>query len=202
MWRYYYWQWRYSTEDYPKTLSIKFLKKYWYLESWIDRKVWNLCWSIWWRDNGNIGLEVNKWKINGSIRVYFSTTNNEWEKTYQDYKIELVSTPCNYWGVRWWFLCPCKWDRCSILYLQNNWVFASRKTLNLCYDDQKKSKRYRYMWYLMWDAFVKIELIRRTMKYPMRNWRYTKKAQRIFKLHEQMPTEDEVRNISSLLWWK
>jgi len=201
MWRYYYWQWRDSVEDYSKTLSIKFLKKYWYLDAWVDYKKWGLYWKLWWEDNWNIWIEVNKWETSWYIRVTFTQTNRDWEKKSFDYKISLVSTLCNYWGVRWWFLCPCKENRCSILYLQGNWIFASRKTLNLCYDDQKKSKRYRYMWYLMWDAFVKIEVIRRTMKYPVRNGKLTKKAQRILKLKQKMPSREEVENMSSLLWW-
>lgn len=57
------------------------------------------------------------------------------------------------------------------------------------------------MWYLMWDAFVKIEVIRRTMKYPVRNGKLTKKAQRILKLKQKMPSREEVENMSSLLWW-
>ena len=118
-----------------------------------------------------------------------------------DYKIPLVSTPCNYWWVRWWFLCPCKENICSVLYLQTNWIFASRKTLDLCYDEQKKSKRWRLMWYLMWDAFTKIELVRRTMKYPVRNWKWTRKARRILKLQQQMPTMNDVNNMWKLLWW-
>ena len=93
-----------------------------------------------------------------------------------------------------WFECPCKWNRCSVLYLQNNWIFASRKTLDLCYDDQKKSKKRRYMSYIMCDAYTKIELIRRTMKYPVRNWKWTRKARRILKLQEKMPTMEEVES--------
>ena len=50
------------------------------------------------------------------------------------------------------------------------------------------------MSYIMWDAFTKIELIRRTMKYPVRNWKWTRKARRILKLQEKMPTMEEVES--------
>ncbi|NDK09558.1 hypothetical protein GW846_02165 [Candidatus Gracilibacteria bacterium] len=201
MGRYYYGQGRDSVEDYSKTLSIKFLKKYGYLDAGVDYKKGGLYWKLGGEDNGNIGIEVNKGETSGYIRVTFTQTNRDGEKKSFDYKISLVSTLCNYGGVRWWFLCPCKENRCSILYLQGNGIFASRKTLNLCYDDQKKSKRYRYMGYLMGDAFVKIEVIRRTMKYPVRNGKLTKKAQRILKLKQKMPSREEVENMSSLLGW-
>lgn len=138
MWRYYYWEWRYSVEDYTKTIDIKFLKKYWYLNVWVAYKTWWLYWKRFWEDNWNIGIEVNKWESSWYLRVSFNQTGPDGEKKEFDYKIPLVTTLCNYWGVRWWFLCPCKWNRCSILYLQSSWIFASRKTLNLCYDEQKR----------------------------------------------------------------
>lgn len=186
--------WKLCVEDYPKTLDIKFLKKYWYLDIWVDYKKWSLYWTLWWEDNWNIWIEVTKWSINWFVRVFFTQTSYDWEKESFDYQIPLVSTPCNYWWVRRWFLCPCKSNRCSVLYLQNNWIFASRKTLDLCYDEQKKSKRRRHLWYIMWDALTKIELIRTTIKYPVRNWKYTRKAQRILSLQEKIPTIEDIEN--------
>jgi len=37
------------------------------------------------------------------------------------------------------------------------------------------------------------------MKYPVRNGKLTKKAQRILKLKQKMPSREEVENMSSLL---
>jgi hypothetical protein len=201
MWRYYYWSWKDSVEDYTKTIDIKFLKKYWYLDKWIDYKSWSLYWKRNWNDNWNIWVEVNKSEFNWFVRVYFTQTSMDWTEKRLDYQIPLVSTPCNYWWVRWWFLCPCKWNRCSILYLQSNWIFASRKTLNLCYDEQKKSKRRRYLSYIMCDNLTKIYAIQQTMKYPVRNWKYTKKAQRILRLRKKVPTEEEVKRMNERLGW-
>lgn len=200
MWRPYWW-WKRTTSDYSKTIDIKFLKKYWYLDKQVEYKSWNMYWIRNWEANWNIWIEVNKWETTWYVRVYFTQTSYDWTKKELDYKINLVSTSCNYWWVRWWFECPCKWNRCSILYLQNNWIFASRKTLDLVYDEQKKSKRRRYLWYIMWDAFTKIEVIRRSMKYPIRNWKYTKKAQRILKLRKKVPTEEEIERMSEVLGW-
>jgi len=50
------------------------------------------------------------------------------------------------------------------------------------------------MSYIMWDTFTKIEQIRRTMKYSVRNWKATRKMRRIMKLKMQMPTMEEVEN--------
>lgn len=200
MWRP-YWLWKRTTSDYSKTIDIKFLKKYWYLDKQVDYKSWNMYWTRNWEANWNIWIEVNKWETNWYIRVYFTQTDRNWEKKQLDYQIPLVTTECNYWWVRWWFLCPCKSNRCSILYLQNNWIFASRKTLDLVYDQQKESKRSRYLWFIMWEAFTKIEVIRRSMKYPIRNWKYTKKMQRILRLQKKMPTEEEIERMSEVLGW-
>jgi hypothetical protein len=200
MWRP-YWLWKRTTSDYSKTLNIKFLKKYWYLDKWLDYKSWNLYWTRNWEANWNIWIEVNKWETTWYIRVYFTQTSYDWVKKELDYKINLVSTPCNYWWLRWWFECPCKWNRCSMLYLQSNWIFASRKTLDLVYDEQKKSKRRRYLWYIMWDNLTKIYAIQKTMKYPIRNWKYTKKAQRILRLRKKVPTEEEIERMSEILGW-
>ena len=137
-----------------------------------------------------MGIEIVKNNFSWYLRVFFIQTDFEWNKKEFDYKINLVTTKCNYWWVRWWFLCPCKWNRCSILYLQNNWIFASRKTLDLCYEKQKESKKWRYFWYLLWDNFTKILEIAKTMKYPFRNWKPTRKMKRILKLHQKISKEE------------
>ena len=49
------------------------------------------------------------------------------------------------------------------------------------------------MWYLMWNAFTKILQIQQTMKYQVRNWKYTRKARRILKLRKKCPTTEEVK---------
>lgn len=181
MWRYYYWEWKKSVEDYSKTIDIKFLKKYWYLDKWVDyKKLW-LYWKINWEDNWNIWVEVNKTETNWSLRVTFTQTSYDWEKKKLDYKIDLVSTPCNYWWIRWWFLCPCKWNRCSILYLQNNWIFAIRKTLDLCYEDQKKSKKWREF-DRIFPKDYEAERLYKTIKYKFRNWKETRKYKRFLRL--------------------
>lgn len=194
MWRYYYWQGRYSVEDYSRTIDIKFLKKYWYLDKWVSFKSWWLYWKRNWEDNWTISVEVNKWDNTWYIRVYFTQTKEDWTKKEFDYQIPLVSTVCNYWGIRRWFLCPCKWNRCSKLYFQTNWIFASRKTLNLCYDEQKKSKKRRYFWYMMWEAYTRILVIKKDMKYPYRNWKPTRKMRRILNLRRRAPSKEEIES--------
>lgn len=194
MWRY-YWSWKNTVEDFKKTISIKNLKESWFL-IW-DYKQWKITWYYAENEIWNIWIEIEKNDFSWYLRVYFIQTDETWNKKEFDYRIELVTTKCNYWWVRWWFLCPCKWNRCSILYLQNNWIFASRKTLDLVYEQQKESKKWRYFWYLLWDNFTKILEIKESMKYPFRNWKPTRKMRRVLKLHNKIPNENEIKNLSN-----
>jgi len=57
-----------------------------------------------------------------------------------DYNVTLINTPCNYGGVRWWFLCPLTWRRASKLYLPPGATsFACRKAYRLPYRSQRES---------------------------------------------------------------
>lgn len=69
MWRYYYWQWKDSVEDYSKTIDMRFLKKYWYLDKWAYYKKQRLYRKINWEDNWNILVEVNKCEGNELVEV-------------------------------------------------------------------------------------------------------------------------------------
>ena len=178
MWRI-RWLWKNTVEDYPKRISTKFLKKYWYLDKVGQSGA--LYWSINWKRIWNIWIEVNKSEYYWYLRVHFTQTDREWNKKDFDYKIKLESLKCNYWWVRWFFICPCWWNRCSILYLQNNWIFASRKTLDLCYEDQNQSKRWRYFDKILPKDFEAEELYK-TIKYPYRNWKPTRKYKKYLKL--------------------
>lgn len=40
------------------------------------------------------------------VRLQYTQTGHTGEKVELDYKVQLVSTPCNYGGVRYWFICP------------------------------------------------------------------------------------------------
>ena len=194
-----YWTWKESVEDYWKTITIQFLKQYWYLDKNAEYKRGWLYWKRNGEDNGNIWVEVTKWCTSGFLRVFFAQTSYDGKKKELDYKIPLVSTPCHYWGVRWWFLCPCKWNRCSTLYLQSNGVFASRKTLDLCYEDQKMAKRYRFLNHCLGINEDKAYEIEKTIKYPIRNGKLTRKARRVNKLRVNRVTMDDLERLKLLL---
>lgn len=57
-----------------------------------------------------------------------------------DYKVALVTSPCNYGGNRWWWLCPFTARMVSKLYLPpGGKTFASRKVYRLPYRSQRQA---------------------------------------------------------------
>ena len=193
----YYYDARWSTSDYTKRLTIKALKEYGFLDGTRNGYPATLTWS----NGSNISIQVNIVGDSWTVRVYFTQSNRTtWEEKSMDYNIDLISTPCNYGGKRWWLVCPLRWNKCTILYLQNNGLFGSRKTLNLCYDGQKESKKYRYLSYIMGMNKTKALVLREKIKYPYRNGKPTKKLERFFRLSEKGPTLDEVMLIKDTLF--
>jgi hypothetical protein len=72
--------------------------------------------------------------------IYTSTSTSTKEATKLDYKAELVTTPCNLGGVRYWFICPLITNgrvcgrRVSKLYLAaGSKYFGCRHCHNLTY---------------------------------------------------------------------
>lgn len=57
-----------------------------------------------------------------------------------DYKVALVTSPCNYGGVRWWWICPRTACMVSKLHLPpGGKTFASRKAYRLPYRSQRQA---------------------------------------------------------------
>lgn len=58
----------------------------------------------------------------------------------------LLASPCNYGGVRWWFMCPACNRRCALLYYTGS-VWTCRKCLGLHYKSQQSTKTDPWTWY-------------------------------------------------------
>lgn len=200
----YYYDKKNTVDDYKK-FTISFLKKNWYLNPWINYKS---GWMVWWRGEtrtGDISFIVEKDDVKQSwyVRVMFTQTDRDTqEKTSFDYQISIISTSCNYWGHRWWFLDPCSKEniRCNILYLQNNGYFTSRKTLNLTYDSRNEPKTW-----LWWSEMkiLKAEALYDKIKYPYRNGRPTRKMQRVIKYIKQTRYHaNYCGDIANIFWYR
>jgi len=85
------------------------------------------------------------WKVNPyhSIRLQYTNTKISGEKKEHDYEVLIETTPCNYGGERWWFLCPVCFRRCRILYQPpSQSVFACRICHDLSYRSRQEGKNY------------------------------------------------------------
>ena len=144
---------------------------------------------------GNKGFKQSK-----IIRIYFTQTDRETGEVKElDYKIRLESTPCNYWGFRYWFICPCGWDRCGTLFLQSNWIFASRKTLWITYEDQNQRRKWREF-NNVYPMYHQAEELKKTIKYKFRSGKITRKYKRYLKLMRYwVPAEKRTETILRIL---
>jgi hypothetical protein len=139
-----------ETVEGVRTLDIGHFQKHKLLFWPVDHK-WGLNWKFNGENTGSIG-----WMLRGEQNspramrlLYRSQHCGEWVEF--DYEVELTSTPCNYGGVRWWYLCPvskkgvpCR-RRVRILYTPfGQPIFACRRCNNLTYESCQRSGTYFY----------------------------------------------------------
>jgi len=93
------------------------------------------------KEVGSVGFMVSTADENSHIRFQYTHTNCDTrEKIDLDYEVPLVSTPCNYGGKRWWFVCCCG-TRVAKLYLVTKY-FACRDCYNLTYRSSRQSHQF------------------------------------------------------------
>ena len=92
-------------------------------------------------ENGPTGLNF----------TYSITKSEKAEKKHYDYIVPVESTPCNYGGKRWWFVCPlvvdgCKCQRrCRIMYLPpGTEYFGCRECHRLTYESRQRHRDWFY----------------------------------------------------------
>jgi hypothetical protein len=76
----------------------------------------------------------------GQVRLQYNyrKDGDDWESL--DYPVKLLTTPCHYGGVRYWFSCPAMGcgKRVALLYLGDRY-FACRKCYQLAYRSQRET---------------------------------------------------------------
>lgn len=147
-------RWAYSdrmTVEESKSVSTAFLNKHDYFCG-LNSGVIN--WSRNGNKTGSIGIKVDVMdKGNAYIQFQYTQTDRATdEKIELDYKVRLVSTPCYYGGLRWWFICPLVINgkacgrRVGVLYLGGSKYFGCRHCHNLTYESSKThDKRLDYL---------------------------------------------------------
>ena len=151
-----------------KTIDVFWLNKHDYFSGY---KSGGIEWKRGGKVTSSIGIEVNvlsagdrrfrstadnpavsNFPDNSYMRLYYTQTNRfTGEKTELDYKVKLVTTPCNLGGVRYWFICSLVVDgksclrRVGKLYLPpGGKYFGCRHCYDLTYESCKKSGSFHY----------------------------------------------------------
>ena len=115
----YYWDKKDTVED-CRSVSISFLRKHDYFCGYRSGGiVWKNCCG---EETSSIGVTVSSMDGDNYVRFQYTTTDrNTGEKTEYDYKVRLTTTPCNFGGVRYWFICA----------LNVNGVYCGRRVAKL-----------------------------------------------------------------------
>lgn len=137
-------------------INIFFLKKDGFLPQQNQYRRSRLIWTgRGWENSINISVQTSgdeEETINSSYIEFDYTINARTsgvEKEHINYKMPLVTTPCNYGGKRYWFICNLSRNgvycgrRVGVLYNSNKY-FACRYCSNVAYSAQFEGKRLRF----------------------------------------------------------
>jgi len=136
----------------------------------------------------SVGLVVDVMDNEPYVEVRYTVTGrNDGSKQDYNYRIGLVTTPCNLGGVRYWFICPgCGW-RVAKLYLRgDSRMFLCRVCNKLSYQSRNESRLWRHggpMYMCACDRKAK-ELRETVRRYTWRGMP-TRKMRRLQKLEQK-----------------
>ena len=190
---------RYSGHGYKTTLDgllfidMSKLKEFGYLAGY---RSGTLSWTNSFSDRkSSVGVEIILYTDNRYARLHYDLTDSDTGKKRSfDYRVDIVSTDCNYGGTRYWFLCPL-WKngqycgrRVRKLYKRGDY-FGCRQCLQLAYPSQNENPTYRHGFFGILGRQVKAEDLMEKIKVPYYKDRPTRKMRRVLKI---MPTDQEV----------
>lgn len=184
------WSWSNKTEaDRLKKVEMWWLKKYGYLDGWKSGGIqWNNSWS---EKNDSIGITVSTMDGENYIRFNYSQTEDDGEKKNFDYRASLVSSPCNYGGKRYWFLCPLSKNgvlcgrRVGVLYKSGDY-FGCRHCYELTYKSKNENRQSKYRClFKVFDMEEKLEKVEEGMKRHYYAGKPTRKYRRMIKILNQ-----------------
>lgn len=135
--------------EWSNRLSTRFLKKHGYLEDgW---RYGGIKWTYGLSGNeSSIGFTTNIGGDEGDYIKLQYTHTSSWtgEKSSMDYRVELTTTPCNYGGKRYWFICPLSKNgrycgrRVGVLFSIGKW-YGCRHCGDICYAAQLEGGSFR-----------------------------------------------------------
>lgn len=177
--------------EWSNKFSVVFLKKHGYLEGGL--RYGNIKWTYEMSGNeSSIGFFVtigmkDVSDIDDSIRLRYANTNRRTgEQENMDYRVELTTTPCNFGGKRYWFICPITKNgkycgrRVGVLFSIGKW-FGCRHCGEIAYATQMEGGKYRWNGVSIPD----IERAEKEVKRYYYNGRPTRKYRRVMRLNEK-----------------
>lgn len=189
----YYFNKKDSADDLNKKIDLAWLKKKNLLNGYASTDIiWTTtsAWGKTRKSSASINIDTSN-PDNKYLRIYYTQTNRDTgDKRDFDYKILITTTPCNYGGTRYWFICP--WykngiycgKRVRVLYMGGDY-FACRHCYNLTYDSRNISAKIRNYPLGMLLLDKQIEDLEKKIKRKFYNKKPTKKYNRLLKLCHQ-----------------
>ncbi len=196
-----------DTVENCRSVSISFLRKHGYLD-----EPCYMSGGIAWKnylgeETSSIGITVSTMDGESYVRFQYTTTKRDTgEKTKYDYKVQLTTTPCNFGGVRYWFICPLSKNgvycgrRVAKLYkAPGASCFGCRHCYNLSYESRNESRlgRFGQLGYLL-KAERQMEELSGKIKRDFYDGKPTKKYGRLLRMQNRLnvyldgPSVDEL----------
>ena len=203
----YYYDKKDVAEDYLQ-LSVAKLREWGYLEPNQFRSG-SVQWTRGWAENkSSISISVSTFPDDMYVRLWYTNTDRfSDEKKDFDYKVSLTTTPCNYGGARYWFVCPLYKSgiycgkRVGKLY-GGKW-FGCRHCYDLSYESRNESASYRGYPFKVLTNSKKIDDLYERMKRRTYKGKPTKTYQKILKLEYQTmqigDTRDALEELKNML---
>jgi hypothetical protein len=201
----YCWDKKDTVED-CRSVGISFLRKHDYFCGYRSGGiVWKNCYG---EETSSIGITVSTLEGDDYVQFQYTTTDrNTGEKTDYDYKVNLTTTPFNFGGVRYWFVCPLSVNgvycgrRVAKLYKTPGAdYFGCRHCYKLSYESRNESRlgRFGQLGYLL-KAERQIDDLRGQIKRDFYNGRPTRKFRKLLKMQNRLEAYLHSRAASRLL---
>ena len=182
-----------ATAEQSNALSIFWLKKHGYLHKDYSHQSGGITWTYGYSENkSSISFNISRenWgtpEEKTYINLNYTHTNRQTdEKEYMNYKIGLDTTPCNYGGKRYWFICPLTKNgkycgrRVGVLFCIGKW-FGCRHCGEIAYAKQMEGGKYRWNGISIKD----IERAEKEVKRYYYNGKPTRKYKRLIRMNEK-----------------
>jgi len=187
----YYFDKKDTVED-CRSVRIAFLRKHdYFCGHRYGRIIWKNCYD---EEVASISVNVSTMSGENYARFQYTVTDrSSGEKTEYDYKVRLTTTPCNFGGVRYWFICPLTSNgiycgrRVGTLYLApGGKYFGCRNCYNLSYESRNEPHFARFGGI---GYPIKAERRMEELYNQIKRWTYkgkpTKKVRKLRLLEEQ-----------------